>query len=338
MRSPRDQTIAPGRAGPNRVGVAVFGRNEAPSIERCVAALAATDTPHALDVAIILNGSTDGSADIAVTACRHHALACRVVTIRHADKANAINQYLHALRPDAGAYVFVDAYAAVAPDAIARLTHALATHPHANAAAAVPSTGRSAAALRATMLAQPSMHGSLFALTSDFVARIAARGLRLPVGLYRGDGLLGSFALHDLDAATTAWDTRRIVVVPEATWTTRPLKPWLGSDLGRHVRRLIRQGRGRLENAAIKRLIYPGGFEALPGDANRMLIDVTAAHPAMMPRWWRDPAAWIALRDATRAPPIDPAALQPLIVARFGAADGSGDAVSGDRSRPRSTS
>jgi hypothetical protein len=317
----RPDADRPDNDATGRIGVAVIGRNEAGVLGGCLDALGASVLSRPIDVTVLLNGCTDASAEVAVAGFRRNRLAGRVMTIDQPDKANAINQYLHALRPAAGLHVFVDAYAAVAPDAIAWLAAALRRHPAANAAAAVPTSGRSAAAFRAMQREQSTIHGSLFALRDTFVARLVALGLRLPVGLYRGDGLLGSFLLHDLDAAHGAWDRQRIVVTPEATWTVGPA---LRRDIGRHARRLVRQGRGRLENEAIKRLIYPGGFAALPESADSMIRDDLARHPQAAPRWWRDPAAWLALRQIVGAAPIDPARLVPRLVAAFEAPGAGG--------------
>lgn len=297
---------------------AIFGRNEAATLEPCLAALAVAGRGLALEVAVMLNGCTDDSPAIACRALERLGLSGAVCQIPFADKSNAINVWLHRLAPVAETYVCVDAYAAVAPDALRRLGNALRETPGALAAAAMPSTGPSAARLRQAMLQHPGLHGSLFALRGSFVMRLRQAGFRLPVGLYRGDGLIGAMVMHDLNAPGTAWDTSRIALVPEATWATPQLRPWRPSDLRRLLRRRVRQARGRLESGAFGEAIYGAGFGALPTDANRMIADWVAADPASRtPRPWRDPAGWIALRELLRAPPIDPASLEPRILARF---------------------
>ena len=202
--------------------------------------------------------------------------------------------------------MFVDAYARVHPDALRRLAAALATHQQANAAAAVPSSGRSAAAIRRGMLADPGIHGSLFALRGAFVDRLAASGFRLPVNLYRGDGLLASMAMHDLDAKGEPWTSRRVVVVPDATWAITPLSPWSLRDVRRQFLRQIRQRRGRLESAVIKALIYScgTGYGSLGSNADAMLTGWVAEQPNQRrPRSWRDPLAAMAWHQARSAAP-----------------------------------
>lgn len=304
---PRDH--ADGRVA---CSVAIFARNEAARIGPCLRALGKScgiARPH---VMVLLNGTEDGSAAAAVAALCETDLAGCVIDIAHGDKSHAMNVFLHRLRPPAALYVLVDGYAEVRPHALARLAEHLARAPAAMAAAAVPSTGRSAHALRRSMLEDPGLHGSLFALRGSFVERLTAAGLRLPRGLYRGDGLLGSMVLHDLDALGGGWEPARIAVAPDASWITPPGRPWRWRDLRRHLHRLQRQARGRLEMAALRDVLYREDFSGLPGDARRMVLDWIAADPSRAPRLWRDPLACLALAHL-RQPSIEPSpeALEP---------------------------
>ncbi|WP_338663922.1 glycosyltransferase family A protein [Pararoseomonas sp. SCSIO 73927] len=310
MPMPLDGPLpAEARSGRAEWSAAVFGRNEAPFIAGCLRALAAAGSGRDLHVTVLLNGTTDDSAVRAAAALRGAGLRGRVFLIPQADKANALNHYIHALRPRAETGFFVDAYAAVEPDALTRLAAGLLAHPAARAAAAVPSTGRSAAALRRRMRAEPGLHGSLFALRGGFLDRIAAAGVRLPLGLYRGDGLIGSLVLHDLDTARGGWRTERLVVEERATWRAPRLNPLRWRDARRHLHRLVQQGRGRLQWTALKDALYPadgreGGFRAMPGDADRHVLEWIARAPAERePRPWRDPFAALALRRMRSAPP-----------------------------------
>jgi hypothetical protein len=128
--------------------------------------------------------------------------------------------------------------------------------------------------MRETMLREGGLHGSLHALRGEFLDRIRGRGFRIPAGLYRGDGLIGSFVMHDLDAIGSPWDTGRILPVPMATWSSRGL---MLASLPRHLLRRIRQARGRFENEAIKKIIYSAGYGALPHFADQMILDYLAS-------------------------------------------------------------
>jgi hypothetical protein len=285
--------------------IAVFARNEAAVLGPCLASLAAAAAGRNALVTLILNGTTDDSAASLALLAREAGIALDVQQIAFGDKSNAWNQFIHAARPQAQTYFFVDAYAMPAPGALAALEQRLAEAPQANAAAAVPSCGRAAEATRAAMLERPALHGSLFALRGTFVERIAAAGLRLPVGLYRGDGLIGSFVVHNLDALGHPWTLELIAVAPAATWAVKPLSMLRVRDIRRRVVRLLRQGRGSLEDAAIKACVYRTGFAGLPRYADRMILDWIAADPAARtPSLRRDPFGWLAARALQ--PPREP--------------------------------
>ena len=49
-------------------------------------------------------------------------------------------------------------------------------------------------------------------------------------------------------------------------------------DVRRHLRRKVRQMRGRIQNAAIKDLIYRAGYEGLPEDADELVESYLAVH------------------------------------------------------------
>lgn len=306
------------------MSVAIFGRDEAAHIGGCLRALAQAGAvaKARLQVTVMLNGTRDASADAARAAIAKSGMEACLYVIEHGDKTNAINQYLHMLRPDAALHVFVDAYAAVLPDALKRLAEALEAHPAALAAAAMPSQGRSAQTMRREMLRHPGLHGSLFALRGSFVSRLAQAGIRMPVGLYRGDGLLGAMVMHDQDAASGGWLHERLVLVPEASWTTPGWQPWRWQDVRRHLHRMLRQGRARLEWAALRPLIYRDGFAALPADAAGMVREgFGPGRPHCAPPVWRDPFAALALaRIRQSGPSPAPEALLPRLLWRSDAA------------------
>ncbi len=164
---------------------------------------------------------------------------------------------------------------------------ALSAHPTALIASGVPTTGRSANATRAKTLQGGVVNGQFYAITPEFANRFVAAGFRLPLQLYRGDGLLGSMAAHDFDASATEWDNARVVGVGEATFEISPLSVLKWRDIRRQYRREIRQARGRLENEAVKSIIYASGYAALPGNANDMIKDWLKSH-GLKPRSLRE--------------------------------------------------
>jgi hypothetical protein len=288
--------------------IVVIARNEASRLTGCLEHITREVAGADACVTVILNGCSDDSRERVGHFAQAAKLPVAAYEIGFADKSNAWNQYIHVLAPIATRHVFVDGYAWVVPGALKAFAEALDASDHVHAATGVPSAGRSAAVQRRTLRDQGGLHGSLHVLCDGFVERIRAAGLRLPVGLYRGDGLIGSFCMHDIDV-TTPWDKTRVAVVEAATWGLPP--PMIG-DLPRILRRRINQARGRLENAAIRAAIYPGGYAALPRYADDMILDYLAgAEPGTIPG---DIATRIAVRrlDPPRRPSLTETELRPL--------------------------
>jgi len=266
--------------------IAVFGINEAATIERCLASIDRASAECSARIAVLLNGTTDDSFDV-IRAMRLEHAALSVYRFPVADKANAINRFLYDLRRDARTYFSVDAYTKVGPSALRALAGALQKDPHALIASAIQTNGRSAKASREMTLRGGVTTGQLYAMSARFVSRLVAAGLRLPLQMYRTDALIGSMAAHNIDALGTEWDSGRIIPAPEATFEIAPLSIFKWRDIKRQYRREIRQARGRFENEAIKSIIYTRGYTALPDNANDMIRDWLTSH-GLKPRSWRE--------------------------------------------------
>lgn len=230
----------------------IFAKNEERTIRECVESVRAQGDVVPL---VLVNGSTDRTAQLAEQA------GARVIKLTVASKSSAWNEAVHKELHAASVHFFIDAYAIVTPGSFAAMAAKLAEHPKANACSAIPRSGRSRKQLAAAAMSG-ALHGSLHALAGHFVERIQARGIRLPAGIYRGDGLINTMALHNLDPSV-AWDRSLVVCAPEAGWTFRGLSPFSISDWKRWYARRRNQKRGAAENQRIKEVIYSKGFEAL---------------------------------------------------------------------------
>ena len=295
--------------------VAVYGVNEGARLRGCLDSIASALARQRARITVILNGSRDNSLEVVRTAARA-GLPFEAYRIARADKSNAINQFNYALRAPARAYAGVDAYAWVGPHSFEAMQHRLDADRHAMAVSAMPTTGRT---LRHTGMAAlrtgGALGGQLHALRPDFLDRMVARGIRLPVGLYRGDGLLNSMACHNLDAMGESWDNSRVPVVADATFAIPVLSPFRPRDIRRQYRRKIRQMRGTIENAAIKSIIYTSGYEGLAGDADAMIRDHLAAHGAPPTSLVDRSFLHMAIKQAASAVPFRPEDLAPHRVA-----------------------
>ena len=295
--------------------VSVYARNEQSNLGPCIESIARATQGIKTQITIILNGTSDDSAVVAQELADRLDIGVTIYDIKFADKSNAFNQFIYYLRPIADMFFFVDGYAMVDEIAFIELKRRLDEHGSANAAAAVPSTGRSSSRIRDEMLQHGGLHGSLFVLRRSFIERLVYMRLRLPIGLYRGDGLIGAFISRDLDPKNPWRPLLFCLIVPTATWRTVPLSIWRWRDLVRHWRRLIRQARGRLENEAIKQVIYTHGYAGLPQHADDLIRVQLAEHgvptTSLIDRFFM----MLAIRDHRRARPADPASLVPVLVA-----------------------
>jgi hypothetical protein len=301
--------------------VGVFGRNEASRIGQCVSSVARAGRGLRVLATVLLNGTTDDSAGIALRAAEACALPIEIYRVSHADKSNAINRFFHDLRAPAGNYGCVDAYAVIGPDSLSGFARAFADRPEARLATGIAINGRSEPlSAERTLTVGGVTHGQLYAPGRDFLGRLTGHGLRLPIGLYRGDGLLGSMAAHDLDPLAQPWENCRVIGVKEATYEIASLSPFRPADVRRHLRRSVNHMRGRLETAAIKEIIYTNGYAALPEHADDMIRAFLALH-GPPPTPLRDrPFMAAALRQVRNARPPDPAGLLPALVASAGTA------------------
>jgi glycosyltransferase involved in cell wall biosynthesis len=299
--------------------VAVFCRNERWSIVQCIESIADASRAHRTLITLVVNGSSDDSATLALEAAARRNIPISVYAIAHGDKANAINHFFYNLREPARHYFFLDAYVKIGPNALAAMEACLTTRPEAMAATGVAVNGRTMQRATGPTLAEGHrMLGQLHALRPEFIERLVARNLRLPIGLYYGDGLMGSMVLHDLDALNNEWVPKRIASDPEATYAIPVLSPFRPRDLKRQLQRKIRQMRGRLENLAIREIVYVHNYEGLPEYAHDMVIGYLTEHGRPAVGMLDRPFQTLALRDirATRRP--DPERLEPVLLRRLG--------------------
>ena len=301
--------------------VVIFGMNEAPTIAGCLASVEENAAGRRVHVTVLLNGTTDDSAEV-LRAHHPRGVTLAVQGIAKADKANAINQYVHAIRPRARLHFLMDAYVTLRPGALAALEAALDARPGIRAASGLPRTGRSAAWFRAQVLEGGRLNGNVAAVREEFLDRMAAGGLRLPLHTYRVDGLLGSMVAHDLDALGRAYQHEAMIGVEGSGYDIRPLSALRWRDIRRQFRREINQARGMLEFAAIKSVIYAGNYAALPADADDMLRDWLASH-RLAPEQLRERLFRpLALRRLRRPrPPTPPEALVAKLLHRSPAAE-----------------
>jgi glycosyltransferase involved in cell wall biosynthesis len=284
--------------------IAVLAHNEERRIGACLASLPGAEADLAIHV--VVNGSSDHTAAIARAAAEGRANLF-VHDYAEPGKARSWNRFLFEdLAAFSPVHVFVDGDAQVAPGSIEALAAALDAHPQANAASALPLNGRNAAAYRAALVAGHGLFGDLYALRGDFLARMRAGAIRLPLDLVGDDSLVGALAKTDLEAEA-CWDDSRVVPCAAAGFYCEAgsLRP---ASLRRQYKRLVSYSVRHFQNRIVSEIMRTDGPAGLP----ERLADF---YPEWLPRfaprperWWFDRAALARMVAATRAAPRAPSA------------------------------
>ena len=306
-------------APPTRVDwqIGVFCQNEAGRLAECLRSIDAAVDGRAGLITVILNGSTDDSLAVALATAPLLQTPAQVFVIEAGDKSNAINRYVHdpRVRVDAQLYFAIDGYATINPAGLAAIETALRASPAALIATGIAGNGRNEPKTNQQTVQQGGVvHGQFYCMTAPLVRRMGEGGIRLPVGLYRGDGLLGTIAAHDLDPVGGTWENSRVIGVEGAVFLIQPLSPFRLRDLRRFFNRKVRQMRGLLENAAIRTVAHARGFAALPANADDMIRDHLANQPMPALAALDRPFMALALRHHRRAVPPGPEQLEPCRV------------------------
>lgn len=272
---------------PNRVAVIVLAHNEERRIARCLASLPLGRADVAVHV--VVNGSSDATASIA----RNFAS----VTVHEWEQGGKSRSWNRIMFDTPGivadTYVFVDGDAEVLPGSIAALERTLRAT-GANAASGLPANGRQAKFYRQSIMRQHGLFGDLYALSGNFVSRMRARGIRLPVDLIGDDGLVGAMAKTDLGSEAN-WSDARVAPCPGAGFLCQPVR-WRLPDLRMQMSRMRSYSLRHFQNRIVSDIMRREGPSALPA----RLADLYPAYiQRFMPRW--DPLYWWFDRQALQA-------------------------------------
>jgi len=276
--------------------IVVFACNEQARIADSITAIANAVGGVRAHLTLIVNGSSDATLNTSLDTLNTLGIPKNVYTIALACKWNAMNAFVHEIRPQARTYFFVDATAAVEPQTFALLNCALDERREIAAVSGLPRNGRSAK----HMQDKGDGLGQVFAVRHELLSDLVKRGRRLPVGLYRGDGLLIGYINYETNGVAHRSPQQRIATIFSARWYIRPLSPFNLHDYKRWYNRLVRQAQGRLENQAWNTIIWTKGFDALPRFGNEMILIWLKTHrPSKepFPNWI---FVWLALRRVHR--------------------------------------
>lgn len=273
--------------------VAIFAHNEAEHILACLESLVQAAPGKRLECFILANACADETGTLVTRYAEGHP-GIHLVSIEVGDKSNAWNVYAHEIAPAAEVHFFIDGDVEACPGALAELYATLQAHPQANAAAALPVTGRSLRRGRQEMLEGGELAGNLYALRGSFVDRVRQGGVRLHVGFIGEDSLVGALANWDLDP-NGGWDARRVVPAPAAGFRFRSLS-WLRLDHWRlYWRRRIRYSLRRYQIRMLRPVLKREGINGMPSHVS----DLYRQPADSLPLRWSGANTmfdWLALR------------------------------------------
>jgi glycosyltransferase involved in cell wall biosynthesis len=251
-----------------RTSIAVFAHNEQDNIESCLDSVLADWTSRPPTVHVLANGCTDRTElVVAAYAARHPSV--RLHRIELGDKANAWNEYIHSFSSPAAVHVFVDGDVQVRPGALSALVRAICEDPSANAATALPDSGRGYGRWLKEIIEEHNLAGNLYALSGSFVERVRAGCIRLPVGLIGDDSWVGALAMFDLDVARR-WVKERVIVCTDARFHYDSLQWYRLRDLRLYWRRRIRYAHRHWQNVVMKKRIHEHNVQSLPPHVNQL--------------------------------------------------------------------
>lgn len=312
----------PPAAAESPLTVAVFANRETPAqLARTLEALLAIDSPP-VQVDLMCNGRLSLANAIAShLQARSRPFGRHLVRVWHietGDKANAWNQHLHRVWDGRGTVFYLDGHCRVDGPSLRSLEAALSGPPGILGASAVPSAGRTAIARREEMLRQGGLVGEFLALPERTLLEMRRRSIRLPMGLYGFDALLGAMLAFGLDPARHDWQLRdRVAVCADSTWSTDTKRWWSPGDLGAQASRHLRIALRKLVCAAMQAHLdlERRPPEALPLTCREFVERWAREHPeglrALLGRY---PLARLALWRLRRDRDWSPARTEPRLV------------------------
>lgn len=240
------------------VSISIFSYRESPeillkSIFNCIEA--GKNYPGKVYINVLINGNEalfDKVKDklTEMNAKDMTLINLSIYSYNFGDKANAWNQYFYMLKPEAKFHVFIDGYVYVEKNTFVKLATEYDKSPFV-AATGVPSIGRTAQKLKEQMISEGGIHGNLCILTDTAVNEIVNKSFRIPVYLYRVDGLVGAIINFNFSPKENKWNSKNIKVFADLTWSLDEKKLSL-EDVFSQFKRMKRQLIGSIENKAIR--------------------------------------------------------------------------------------
>lgn len=259
--------------GSKAMPVMVLAYNEERQIAACLDSIFAADPDLRFDVFVMANGCTDRTEQIVKEYGKHRS-GIHLVSIRLGDKCNAWNTFVHDTVPRHCAgrdvYFFMDGDATARPGSFTAMNRALAAHPRAHAASAVPASGRNVERDAREILDERGLVANLYGLRGAFVEKLQALSVRIPLGLEGDDGLIGALIKWDLAPDRNGFDHERVVPCSDAAFAFEPISPLRPADWKVYWKRAVRYGRRGYEFELLRHRLKERGLAGLPDDIREL--------------------------------------------------------------------
>lgn len=205
--------------------------------------VAAASRPSTIDIVVNGNRALHNAllADTApLLACLSPLTSLRLWYVAYGNKAHTWNQYVATMWPQSSTAFFVDGYVQVQADNLQRLAESMERSDTALAASGFPMSGRSSGEIQAEVNTHGGLHGNLFAIRQETMQALRDRNIRLPVGLYGFDTVLGGFLGFGLDPAQHEWDMKgRVTTDAGVCWFVRDKQWWNIGDIRTQLKRIL---------------------------------------------------------------------------------------------------
>jgi len=284
-------------SGTPRVAVAVFAYNEERVIADCLAALLKDSDGVKVEVFVLINGCTDGTEGI-VRGFASQDKRIHVIVIPVGDKANAWNHFVHEITPDCECAVFTDGDVRVRPGSLLAFAQCFSVRPEALALAGLPASGRNESSFRRKLIERREIAGNLYAIRGTTIKRLAAEGVRLPLGQFGEDGLVGTLLKCNLDPLKPIRD-ELIAPCEGAEFLFESLSVWRPADWRTYFNRNMRYAVRRWQAQMLYSRLFSRGLAGLPKTVEELYEEeLTNCHLE-----WRGLSTifdWLALRRIKR--------------------------------------
>lgn len=250
--------------------VVAFAFNEERTIASMLASIIKNADTQLKHIAVIANGCTDHTSEIAQKVLEQHSpCSFEVVTLALGDKCNAWNQYVYHYLPECAVHFFVDSDVTFTEQAFGKLFQQLQTSERI-AVTGLPQSGRNLTQYTELATRYSCMFGNLYGLKHEFLVRLKQQQIRLPVGLSWIDSQLTKLINHNLSTDKSEY-THQVTFLEGVGFSFDSLKPWRRHDIRLYLNRITRYKVGQLQERYLDSLPFVA-WPATMNDINTRIL------------------------------------------------------------------